>query len=125
VFLALGLFFCTSACDDSDVAWKVQAKSPDGYWLAEADNIQAGGFGDATDTTNIFLTRARVPDDRKTVVISLNPEGAQFGYVQLNWLGKRHLEVVYDGKTGIGFQAIRLVDVDISLRHVDQDLVRN
>lgn len=113
------LCLCASACNESDVAWKTQAKSPDGYWLAEAVNIQAGGMGDATDTTDVKLTRTHAPDDGKIEIISLTPEGADRGGVKLVWLSKRHLEVQYDGKTRVDFQAVKCADVEISLRHVD------
>jgi hypothetical protein len=116
--LVLGLCLCASACDDTEIAWKVQSKSPDGYWIAEAINTMAGGFGDSTDTTNVFLTMAK-NEKFRSVVISLSPEGARSGGVKLTWLSKRHLEVQYDGKTEVDFQAIKCADVEISLRHVD------
>lgn len=113
--LVLGLCLCISACDDTEVAWKVQSKSPDGYWVAEAVNTMAGGFGDSTDTTNVFLTMAK-NEKFRSVVISLSPEGAQRGGVKLTWLGKRHLEVQYDGSRFSGHQVRRCGDF---LRHVD------
>ena len=118
--IVLGLCLCTAACGDSAPDWKFERKSPDGYWLAEAKNIHTAGLGTATDTTYVTLTRPSVSDDAKTVVIGLDAKSIQTGGVELNWLSNRHLEVVYGRGSEVGFQAIKLVDVEISLRHVDQ-----
>lgn len=118
--IVLGLCLCTAACGDSDPDWKFERKSPDGYWLAEAKNIHTAGWGTDTDTTYVTLMRPSVSNHDETIVIDLDTKSIQTGGVELNWLSNRHLEVVYGRGSEVEFQAIKLVDVEISLRHVDQ-----
>ena len=123
--IVLGLCLCAAACDNSDPDWKFERKSPDGYWVAEADNIHTAGLGTATDTTYVRLKRSSDSDKDETLVLDLDTGSIQTGGVELNWLSNRHLEVVYGKGSTVEFQAIKLVDVEISLRPVDQVLLHS
>jgi hypothetical protein len=119
-WIVFALCLCTVACGDPDPDWKFERNSPDGSWVAEAKNIHTAGPGNAWDETYVTLRRSSGPNRDGTQVIELNTESIQTGGVELNWLGKRHLEVVYGKGSDVDFQAVKLGELEISLRRVDR-----
>ncbi|HEY2009518.1 MAG TPA: hypothetical protein VGH23_11045 [Rhizomicrobium sp.] len=116
----LALCLCAAACGNDDPDWKFEQKSPNGYWVAEAKNVHTAGPGNATDDTSVALKRSDQSDKDAMLIIDLDSESIETGGVELNWLTNRHLEVVYGKGSTVTFQAVKLADVEISLRHVDQ-----
>lgn len=124
-WIVFALCLCTVACGDPKPDWKFEQKSPDGYWVAEAKNIHTAGPGNAWDETYVTVGRPRDSDHDRTSVIELVTESIRTGGVELNWLGKQHLEVVYGKGSKVAFQAVKVGDLEISLRYVDQVLTHD
>jgi hypothetical protein len=55
--------FCLLAtgCNDTEVVWSLESRSPDKWWIASAESVLNGGPGTAADNTLVYLANASQP----------------------------------------------------------------
>jgi len=105
-------------CDKNPyTVWRAEARSPDSVFLATALGQQWSGPGNAYAATSVYLKRGM--QDSVEVLGFNNDYGAM--WLRMQWLTPRHLEVTYGPKTSadsisVAFQAVKFMDVEISLR---------
>jgi len=97
--------------------WQAEARSPDGVVVARARSLQGSERGNAYAATSVYLLRGS--KDSVEVLDFDNSYGAM--WLEMKWLTARHLEVSYGPTTSrdilsIDFQAVKVADVEISLR---------
>jgi hypothetical protein len=112
---------CTllSGCRDYDVIWSAESLSPDGYWLATAREEQGGGFGNAYDSTSVYLkwTNSSRPP-MEILEFSVGSVASQSGKLglTLKWEGPSHLNVTYNGRAAtLDLQVVKYAGIDISV----------
>jgi len=117
MFIIVGLCYLVG-CKNSERTWTAEMKSPDGRFIATAETLEPGGWGNgAPPETYVDLNWAS-GSQKPTVVFSFNdgpnePGGMNVG---VRWLTPRHLELTYKGNPTIDFQAIKWGEVEISVR---------
>ena len=128
------VFFCALmfGCGPRDdlVVWKAQTQSPDGLWLAKADTVQNGGFGNAEIHTNVVLESKNTKAARQQVLVvecdgpmphpyTLDNNANKGGCIGLTmtWPTSKQLHLRYETRPGtnVVFQAVRFGDVDITV----------
>ena len=105
-------------CKNSEKTWSAEIKSPDGKMVATAETLTPGGWGTGAPAETYVDLNWTSGSQEPTVVFSFNG-GAQSKAgmnVGMRWITPRHLEVTYEGKPIIDFQAIKWQDVEISAR---------
>lgn len=119
LLFAVGACILASGCKGSQMTWSAEAKSPDGKMVATASAFANGGFGaSGAPATFVYLNWA-TGSQKPVQILGLEsesdaPDDAKVG---MNWLTPSHLELTYKStRQHIGFQAVKFVGVDISLR---------
>jgi hypothetical protein len=119
---------CTSR--DDLIVWQTELRSPDGDWLASADTIQNGGFGNAEIHTTVFLRgrNAKIPPQEVFVIECDGPiphpykldnvanKGGCVG-LTMTWLAPNRLHLSYEPKHGseVILQVVKLSNVEITV----------
>jgi len=125
--LAVTCALLLSGCSPPTV-WRMEARSPDGRYVATARTVQYGGFGSADIVTSVYLEQANIPETRMAVLsfscdgpvprpYTLDDKANAGGTIglRLRWQSPTHLSVTYDGGATVDFQAIRYQGIIISL----------
>lgn len=109
-----------SGCREAPTTtWSVQARSPDGTWLAIARSEQGGGIGGAYDVTTVSLQRVKGPQPPAQVLL-FSHEYATMN-LKMEWLTPTHLNVTYGPSARPGdhadlnFQAIKCAGIEITV----------
>jgi hypothetical protein len=136
VSLVIALSGCMNK--DRNAVWKESLPSPDLAWVATAITIQNGGFGSAGISTAVYLSRPQSSDattevlgfscggpiPRPYVLDNVANKGGSIG-LTMKWITPTHLEVTFSGHPDLYFQAIRFAGIDISVRDVSKDVIKN
>lgn len=115
--LTAGCIWTFGCRQGPNAVWQTQARSPDSVVVATARSLPGRGRGNSSATTIVYLQRGS--QDSVEVLNFDNSYGAM--WLQMKWLTARHLEVSYGPTTSrdiisIDFQAVKVADVEISLR---------
>jgi hypothetical protein len=127
--------FLTLGCGNKDdlVVWKAKITSPDGLWVAKAETIQNGGFGNGEIHTSVSLARENPKAVAQDVLVvecdgpiphpyTLDNSANKGGCIGLTmaWPTSKHLHLTYEARQGtyVVFQAVKLWDVDITVESV-------
>ena len=120
LLLIFGICVFILSCNGSQITWSAEARSPDGKMIATARTIENSGFGTGAIWTGVYLnwsTGSGAPTE--ILELAEGPKGPADAVVEMKWLSPTHLELILKGtRKSIGFQAIKWVDVDISVRDV-------
>ncbi len=125
----IGVCVLVSGCRDYDVIWSAESRSPDGYWLVTATEKQGGGFGNAYDSTSVYLKQ--IKSSRPPVEIlefSVGSLASQSGKLNLTmkWGTPSHLDVTYNGHAAtLDFQVVKCAGIDISARDLSSVTTNN
>lgn len=115
-----------SGCRDYTIVWSAESRSPDGYWLATANEKRGGGFGNAFDDMSVYLKRANVSESPIEVLeFSVASLASQSGTLNLTmkWETPSHLDVTYNGHAAtLDFQVVKCAGIDISTRDVSGEM---
>ena len=120
LLLTIGVCALVFGCRDHDVVWSAESRSPDGYWVATAREERGGGFGNAFDSTSVYLKQ--INSSRPPVEIlefSVGSLASQSGKLNLTmkWKTPSHLDVTYNGHAAtLYFQVVKCAGIEISLR---------
>ncbi len=124
-FLLLAV--ATVSCLSPATIWSEDFKSPNGYWVGTAVTKQWGGPGTAAIITSVLLKRAGSSDSPQLVFQLDNetvwPKGITS--LQMTWLTPTHLQIAYKGHATVIFEAIRVADLDISVRNLAVEPVQD
>jgi hypothetical protein len=126
----LGLVGCEGP---PPTVWKTEVRSPDGLWIASADTVQNGGFGNAHIDTVVYLKWTRDsqepqeilafscngPVPRPYLLDSANAGGTID--LKLNWVTPKHLVVTYDNHPDLYFQVVKTGGIEISAVDLSSD----
>jgi hypothetical protein len=117
LLLAIGGSMLASGCQDAATIWSAEAKSPDGYWIANAQTVQYGGLGTAGVQTTVYLSRVNSSSNPIEILNFSNNSAYPSGKakVNMNWVTATHLNVSYNEHTNVYFQAIKCANIDISV----------
>lgn len=118
--LVLVASICLSicGCKNPQSVWTAESKSPDGKMVVTAQAFANGGFGvSGSPATFVYLNWATGSQKPKEILELSNesdtPEGESVG---ITWISPTRLELTYrKGKQEIDFQAVKFLDVDISV----------
>lgn len=111
---ALGLVLMLAGCDDSEVVIRDEVKSPDGSLTARVQTHAYSGPGNNAMYAEVYLFQTENPHPIE--IISLNAPHDKYAGVKVTWRGNNALEVTRHPETRVVFQAVKVFDVDISLR---------
>jgi len=123
--LVLGACLTLLACRDQATTWSAEAPSPDGRWLGSARTEQWGGFGTAHRATTVFLKQgAQDPAE----ILEFSHEAPTI-HVTMTWLTPTHFDVTYGPErrgdsVSVSFQAVKIADIEITLRQVRDTSLR-
>ena len=128
LLIIIGACLLWVGCNDGRTTWYEEVRSPDGQWLAMARSQQWGGFGTAYDATTVYLRRLKgsLPP---TEVLAFSHEYGTMN-LKMEWVTPTHLEVRYGpseragDRVGISFQAVKLSNVEISLRDLSNQTTK-
>jgi len=119
--LALVVVFCAwqfGCRQDVQTIWSAEARSPDGHWLATAQTIQHFGPGAAGIETRVYL---KFVSNAPTQILEFFHDGSDTSgtiHLAMKWATPSHLDVTYNGRASLDFQAIKCGGVEISVRVV-------
>ena len=123
--LIIGACGFASGCRNYDVVWSAESRSPDGYWLATAREEQGEGFGNAFDTTSVYLKRINSSQPPIEVLeFSVGSSAGDSGKLDLTmkWETPSHLNVTYNGRAAtLYFQVVKCAGLDISVRDLSSE----
>ena len=119
--IIMGVCVLGCGCQDVETTWLVDARSPDGRWLATARRVENGGFGTGATQTMVYLKRINDPKPPEAVLSfwhDASPASQPGGTIHLTmkWETPSHLDVTYDGHASLGFQVVKYGGIDISVR---------
>lgn len=112
--MALGLVLMLAGCDDSKVVIKDEIKSPDGSRIARVQTHAYSGPGNNAMFAEVDLFWTENPQPIQ--VILLNAPHDKYAGLKVTWHGNNALEVIRHPEAKVVFQAVKAIDVDISLR---------
>jgi len=110
-----------SACSlGTETVWSVEARSPDGKWIASGRAIRHSGPGNAAIETNVYLAPAKSPGEETQVLGYFDnyPPGKGGVTFTMTWRTPSHLEVVFSRRPDLVFQAVRYAGIDVSVKDV-------
>ena len=114
-------------CSTPATIWSAQFESPDGVWIGTAHTKEWAGPGTAAVETYVFLKQARSSQPPQLIAQldneSMWPKGIT--NIEMTWLTPSHLEVGYRGHATISFQAVKIADLEISIRDLSQESIRS
>jgi len=116
LLLTFGACAFISGCKASPI-WSTESRSPDGKMAATAEAFTNGGFvAPGPPTARVYLKQTA--GSQKAMLVFAFSEGPPDGMqVNMNWLTPTHLELTYEGRHTIDFQAVKYAGVDISVRN--------
>jgi hypothetical protein len=105
----------------SETTWSMEARSPDGKWLATAQTIENSGFGTGATLTVVYLKRTNGSKSPTAILSlwhdpSLPSQSGNTIHLTMKWATPAHLEVAYDGHADLGYQVVKCGGIDISVR---------
>lgn len=110
---------CYFGCpQDVQTIWSAEARSLDGLWLATAQTIQHSGPGTAGIETRVYL---QFVSNTPTMILEFSHDDQDASptiNLAMKWVSPSHLEVTYNGRANLDFQAVKCGGVDISVRVV-------
>jgi hypothetical protein len=118
--LSLGIFvYCIMVgCSGAKTIWSVEAKSPDGQWIASGRTDQYSGPGNAAVMTGVYLQRTQ-GDKRTEPVLSFSddqsPANARI-IPTIEWLTPTHLQVSFNRHPELDLQVVKYAGIEISVR---------
>jgi hypothetical protein len=116
--IIIGVCGFGAGCRNYDVVWRAESRSPDGNWLATAREEKGGGFGNAFDTTSVYLKPIKSSEHPFEVLeFSVGSSAGQSGKLDLTmkWETPSHLTVTYNGRAAtLYFQVVKCAGIDIS-----------
>jgi hypothetical protein len=120
LFLTISVCAVVSGCRDVATVWSAEARSPDGLWLASARTEQHGGPGNAGVETIVDLKRINDSNPPQHILGFFHDPNNQSPTINLTmkWVTPSHLEVTYNGRADLDFQAVKFGGVDISVRKI-------
>lgn len=105
-----------AGCQDVATIWSAQTPSPDGLWIVDARTEQYGGLGTAAVITVVKLQRVHGSSSSVEILNlsydSAYPAGSTA--VKVSWLTPTHLDISFNSRVKIDFQAVRYAGIDIS-----------
>lgn len=127
LLLIVGACILASSCsNDAATIWSAKAPSPDGHWVAIANTDQQSGPG--TDGIYTVVSLKRINDSRpptQILLFSHNEESnAHTIDMRIHWLTSSHLNVTYNGRATLDFQAIKCSGIDISVQNLSSEIAR-
>lgn len=118
--MLIGVCASVLGCRDYDIVWSAESRSADGYWVATAREVRGGGFGNAYDSTSVYLKQIKGPRPPVEILeFSVGSHASQSGTLNLTmkWETPSHLDVTYNGHAAtVDFQVVKCAGVDISVR---------
>lgn len=123
LMLVAALCLSVCGCKNPQSVWTAESKSPDGKMVATAQAFANGGFGvSGSPATFVYLNWATGSQKPKEILELSNesdtPEGESVG---ITWVSPTRLELTYrKGKQEIDFQAVKFLNVDISVTDVSK-----
>jgi hypothetical protein len=123
--LLFGAFLGMCGCRNPQIVWSAESKSPDGVKIVTAQAYANRGFGiSGVPATFVYLNWTTGSQEAKEIMDFGNEgDGADAEAVQIRWLSSNQLEVAYHGdRQKIGFQAVRYLGVDISIRDLSSSV---
>jgi hypothetical protein len=117
-----------SGCTGGSTIWSTQSLSPDGKILAKASATATnGGLSVLASTdTNVILKWAS--GSRKEISVLELADASDTPvdtHVEMNWLTPTHLELTYRGNQTVVFQAVKWVDINITVRDLSSSATSN
>lgn len=107
--------FSISGCKAADTVWSTRTLSPDNQWIASAETKRYGGFGSAGIQSTVTLQRQNGPDERLPVLqLSQDQINVQ---LTLRWLSPAQLDISYEGRASVDFQAVKCGGITITLHN--------
>ncbi len=124
LFLVLTICALLSGCAGGRSIWSTQSLSPDGKVLAKASATATdGGLSVLASTdTKVFLKWASGSRKETSVLELADASDAPVDtHVDVKWLTPTHLELTYKGNQTVVFQAVKWVDVNITVRNLSNN----
>lgn len=123
-FLALAaIVVLASGCDmDVQTIWSVEAKSPNGQWVAIGRADRHTGPGNAAIVTGVYLQRNNSSDPEEPVLDFFNdlpPDKGGIG-LAIKWLSPTQLQVTFNGHPDLYYQVVKYAGIDISIVDADR-----
>ena len=120
LILILALSSSIVSCEKNPITvWSLEARSPDGRWLATIQRDQYSGPGNALLLSRVYLKHTAGPQEAVEVLEFEENQGP--AQLKMNWLSSAHLEVTYTEPVTLDFQAVRCCGgVDISVRNLSR-----
>ena len=103
--------FSQFGCGAVETTWSAESRSPDGSWFATAKTEQHGGFGTAGIVTSVYLKRTK-GSYRPVEILELfhdSRDPSRTVNLAMEWVTPSHLDVVYNGRASVDFQAVKKV----------------
>jgi hypothetical protein len=112
--LTVGLGLILAGCDGSEVVIRDEVKSPDGSLTAQVRTRANSGPGNSNMTAEVNIFQTANPHPVQVLLLTVPHD--KYAGVKVKWHGNNALEIVRHPETKIDFQAVKVFDVDISLR---------
>lgn len=121
VVLALTLGFCVLAlgCKSSKTIWSSESHSPDGKVVASVHAVarnQGLSIISGVDSSVYLNWATRAKQPMLVLELADASDAPVDTHVDMNWLTPTHLELTYKGNQTVVFQAVKWVDIDITVR---------
>lgn len=123
VLMASILGFCVFAfgCKSSKTIWSEESHSPDGKVVASVHAVarnQGLSIISGVDSS-VYLNWATGPKQPMLVLELADASDAPVDtHVDMSWPTPNHLELTYKGKQTVVFQAVKWVDINITVRNL-------
>jgi len=112
----------TAGCSGAKTIWSVEAKSPDGQWIASGRTDQYSGPGNAAVMTGVYLQRTQ-GSKRAEPVLSFSddqsPASARI-IPSIEWLTPTHLQVSFSRHPELDLQVVKYAGIEISVRDLSR-----
>jgi hypothetical protein len=119
--MIIGAAIFVSGCGvDTETIWSVEAKSPNGKWMASGRADRHTGPGNAAIETGVYLQPTNKSVRAQPVLMFLNnlpPDRGGIGF-EIDWLAPSHLQVTFIRQPDISFLVTKYAGVEISVREL-------
>jgi hypothetical protein len=103
----------------AQVIWSVEVKSPDGEKVAAGKTFDNTGPGTDGPSVTVVYLNYKYQKPKEILAFVNNSYPAADAAVDIKWLSSTRLEVTYHkDKQEVDFQAIKLGDVEITLKTI-------